>query len=416
MKTSQAGVDFIKSFEGLRFTAYLDAVGIPTIGYGHTGPDVVLGKRINQHQAENLLKQDLDRFEKAVKELVKIPLNQAQFDALVSFAFNVGVNAFKESTLLRRLNAKENPCGVAKEELPRWNKGDGGRVLSGLTRRRSSEVELFCKAPPTTRSGLIAITSNHQTFLKKRAVPSTSLSNKEKAEVVKGRTIKNCTILERKNNHTYLELGFGLGRWWVYDPHWDGIETDITMKPYATDKDLRYLRDFPYYYQQDNGPEGWRQCQTSSLAMCLRYLDVPGINDDIDYLKIVNKYGDTTRREPHQKALAELKVSVRFTLSADMQDVKKEIDKGNPVAAGILHHGVFSSPAGGGHFVVITGYGKDFWLVQDPYGKLDLVNGGWLDKGPVAGKNVHYAFKHFNPRFFVGGGANGWCWINFKRG
>lgn len=415
MKTSQAGVDLIKSFEGLRLNAYLDAVGIPTIGYGHTGPDVKLGNRINTQQAEILLRNDLERFEKAVKDLVKIKLNQAQFDALVSFTFNVGAGAFEDSTLLRRLNSGENPCDVAKEEMSRWNKGDGNKVLAGLTRRRLSEIELFCQSPPVTKKGLVAITSKQQTFLKKRPVPSTTLSSKEKAEVYQGRTIKNCTILERKNKHTYLELGFGLGRWWVFDPHWDGLETEIGVKPYAVDKDLRYLRDFPYFYQRDNGPEGWRQCQTSSIAMCLKYLDVPGINDDTDYLKIVNKYGDTTIREAHHRALAELNVYARFTISADIQDVKDEIEKGNPVAAGILHHGAFSAPTGGGHFVVITGYGKDYWLVQDPFGKVDLINGGWLDKSAVAGKNVKYDFKHFNPRFFVGGGSNGWCWLNFKK-
>lgn len=415
MKTSQAGVDLIKSFEGLRLDAYIDAVGVPTIGYGHTGPDVKLGNRVNVQQAEILLKKDLARFEEAVERLVKIPLNQVQFDALVSFAFNVGAGAFEESTLLRRLNAKENPCNVAKEEFPRWNKGDGGKVLAGLTRRRLSEAELFCQAPPVTKTGKISITSKQQTYLKKRPVPSSSLSNKEKAEVYQGRTIKNCTILERKGKHTYLELGFGLGRWWVFDPHWNGLETESGVKPYAIDKNLHYLRDFPYFYQQDNGSSGWRQCQTSSIAMCLKYLDVPGINDDLDYLKIVNKYGDTTSREPHHRALADLNVYAKFTLSADIQDVKDEIDSGKPVAAGILHHGTFSAPTGGGHFVVITGYDQDSWLVQDPFGKIDMVNGGWLDKGAVAGKNVRYSFKHFNPRFFVGGGANGWCWLNFKK-
>lgn len=415
MKTSQAGVDLIKSFEGLRLDAYLDAVGVPTIGYGHTGPDVKLGNRVNVQQAEILLKKDLDRFEEAVEKLVEIPLNQVQFDALVSFAFNVGIGALEESTLLKRLNAKENPCNAVKEELPRWNKGDGNQILAGLTRRRLSEVELFCQAPPVTQTGKIAITSKQQTFLKKRPVPSATLNSKERAEVYQGRTIKNCTILERKNKHTYLELGFGLGRWWVFDPHWTGLETESGVKPYGIDKDLHYLRDFPYFYQQDNGYQGWRQCQTASLAMCLRYLDVPGINDDTDYLKIVNKYGDTTLREPHHRALAELNVYAKFTLSADIQDVKDEIDKGKPVAAGILHHGTVAAPSGGGHFVVITGYGKDYWLVQDPFGKLDLVNGTWLDKGAVAGKNVKYEFKNFNPRFFVGGGANGWCWLNFKK-
>lgn len=415
MKTSQSGVDLIKLFEGLRFDAYYDAVGVLTIGYGHTGPDVKINSRVNSPQAEALLKQDLAKFEEAVERLVKVPLNQFQFDALVSFCFNIGINAFNESTLLRRLNAKEDPCIVAKEELPRWNKGDGGKELAGLTRRRSSEVELFCQPAPTARPGLITISANANTYLKKKPVPSEALSNDQKARISQNREIKNCTILERKNNHTYLELGFGLGKWWVFDPHWNGLETEPPINAYAIDKDLCFLRDFPYFYQQDNGSEGWRQCQTSTIAMCLRYLDVPGIQDDVDYLKIVNKYGDTTHREPHFKALSELGVQAKFTLSADEHDVKNEIKKGIPVVAGILHHGAYTSPVGGGHFVVITGYGKDYWLVQDPYGSLNLVDGGWAKRGAVDGKNIKYPFKYFNPRFFVGGGANGWCWLGFKR-
>ena len=206
-----------------------------------------------------------------------------------------------------------------------------------------------------------------------------------------------------------------MGKWWVFDPHWRGLETQPSVNSYAIDKDLCFLRDFPYFYQQDNGPEGWRQCQTSSIAMCLKYLDVPGIKDDVDYLKIVNKYGDTTWRDPHFKALAELGVQAKFTISADAQDVKDEIKKGLPVAAGILHHGAYTAPTGGGHFIVITGYGEDYWLVQDPYGALDMVNGGWAKRGAVDGKNIKYPFKYLNPRFFVGGGSNGWCWVGFKK-
>lgn len=415
MKTSQAGVDLIKLFEGLRFDAYYDAVGVLTIGYGHTGPDVKINSRVNEQQAEILLKKDLERFENTVRQSVRVVLNQFQFDALVSFCFNVGSAAFIESSLLRRLNEKEDPYVVAKEELPRWNKGEKGQELAGLTRRRAAEIELFEQSEPKIKTGLITITANTHTYLKKQPRLSETLLNDQKARIYQNREIKNCTILERRDNHTYLELGFGLGKWWVFDPHWRGLETRPDVNPYAVDGDLHFLRNFPYFYQQDNGPEGWRQCQTSSIAMCLRYLDAPGIKDDVDYLKIVNKYGDTTKRDPHFKALAELGIQAKFTVSADAEDIKDEIKKGLPVAAGILHHGAYTAPAGGGHFIVITGYGKDYWLVQDPFGALDLVNGGWLKHGATDGKNIKYPFKYLNPRFFVGGGSNGWCWIGFKK-
>jgi lysozyme len=415
VKTSQAGVDLIKLFEGVSFNAYVCPAGVLTIGYGHTGPDVKPGQHIEGQKAEILLRKDLQRFEDAVSKYVKVPLNQHQFDALVSFAFNVGEGALADSTLLKRLNAKEDPNTVAKEELIRWNKGDGGKVLEGLTRRRAAEIELFCQAAPQIKIGTIDITSKQQTWLKKRPVLSTELTNDEKAKVYQGRTIKNCKVLDKKDKHTFLELGFGLGKWWVYDAHWDGLITKTEIKPYAVDGFLHYLRNFPYFYQQDNGPEGWRQCQTSCIAMCLRYLDVPGIHDDKDYLKIVNKYGDTTRREPHYDALEELGVYAKFTVSADEQDVKDEIDKGIPVVAGILHHGAVSHPTGDGHFIVITGYDDKSWLVQDPYGELDLINGSWAATGAVSGKNIRYSFKNLNPRLFVNGGATGWCWMGFAR-
>lgn len=417
METSQAGVDLVKSFEGFSTTPYKCPAGVLTIGYGHTGADVTPGIRIDPQQAEILLRKDLKEAEKAVAEKVKIPLNQVQFDALVSFTFNVGSGALSTSTLLKRLNAGEDPGTVAKEELPRWNKGDGGKVLEGLTRRRLSEVDLFCQAPPQPKTGSIAITALVNTWLKKQPLPSADIPRDELARVYQSRTIKNCRILERKDKHTHLELGFGLGKWWVFDEHWDGLLTETGVKPYAVKGTLRYLRNFPYFWQQDNGPEGWRQCQTSSIAMCLRYLDVPSINDDKDYLKHVNKHGDTTLRETHTAALAEIGMYAKFTASADEHIVKAEIDQGRPVVAGILHHGRPASPGGGGHYVVITGYDDTigYWLVQDPFGELDLVNGVWEDTGAVAGKNIHYSYKNLNPRLFVEGGASGWCWINFRK-
>lgn len=199
-----------------------------------------------------------------------------------------------------------------------------------------------------------------------------------------------------------------LGTWWIFDDHWIGLTPEPT--PYAVDGDLRYLRNFPYFWQQDNGAEGWRQCQTSSIAMCLKYLGVKGIKDDVDYLCYVNKHGDTTTREAHYGALADIGVKADFKTNLDSLDVKNQIDKGKPVAAGVLHHGTVDAPKGGGHFIVITGYGPSYWLVQDPFGEQDLVGGGWSAQSATSGKNKHYSFANLNPRFFVGGGATGWGW------
>lgn len=413
MKTADPGIALIKTFEGFSANSYLCPAGVWTIGYGHTGPDVKEGMRIAETEGVAILKRDLARFEKIVEDSVKITLNQNQFDALVSFVFNIGGSAFKDSTLLRRFNNKEDPNKVATEELPKWNKG-GGRVLEGLKRRRGAELELFTRAAPVLKEGLVDITAKQLTFVKKFIKPSSELSPDEKVKINASRRIPNCKILDRKDKHTLVELGYGMGQWWLFDEHWKGLTTDTTVKVYAINGDLRFLRDFPYFYQRDNGPEGWRQCQTSALAMCLRYIDTPGIKDDLDYLKVVSKYGDTIYQQTHIDALNELGVYARFTKSTNADDIKQQIDKGLPVVAGILHHGAVSRPLGGGHYIVITGYSKDYWLVQDPYGELDLVNGGWENLSPTAGKNQKYSFKNMNPRLFVGGGGDGWCWLNFR--
>ena len=146
MNISQTGINLIKQFEGCILNAYKDAVGVPTIGYGHTG-GVYMNQRITQAEADTLLRHDLDKFEDGVTRLVKVPINQNHFDALVSFSFNVGLGALGSSTLLKLLNAK-NYVAAAKE-FARWNKA-GGEVLSGLTRRRAAEAALFSKPVPQT--------------------------------------------------------------------------------------------------------------------------------------------------------------------------------------------------------------------------------------------------------------------------
>lgn len=139
MKTNDKGLNLIKDFEGCRLKAYLCPAGVWTIGYGHTQgvkPDMV----ITQLDAERFLRQDLKRFEDAISTLVKVSLTPNQFSALVSFVYNVGINAFKNSTLLRKLNQKDYKG--AANELLRWDKVNG-KPLLGLTKRRIAEKDLF---------------------------------------------------------------------------------------------------------------------------------------------------------------------------------------------------------------------------------------------------------------------------------
>ncbi|MFA9549204.1 lysozyme [Enterobacter hormaechei] len=144
MQTSEKGIALIKQFEGCKLTAYQDSVGVWTIGYGWTQPvegkPIRAGMTIKQETAERLLKTGLVSYESDLSRLVKVGLTQGQFDALVSFTYNLGARSLSTSTLLRKLNAGDY-TGAADEFL-RWNKA-GGKVLNGLTRRREAERALF---------------------------------------------------------------------------------------------------------------------------------------------------------------------------------------------------------------------------------------------------------------------------------
>ena len=139
MRISEKGIELIKSFEGLRLEAYLDSVAVPTIGYGHTR-GVKLGQTITQEQADTLLEEDIHEFELAIQRLVHVNLTQNQFDALVSFTFNLGIGSLKQSTLLKKLNAGD--ITGAANEFNRWVYA-GGKKLTGLVKRRSAERLMF---------------------------------------------------------------------------------------------------------------------------------------------------------------------------------------------------------------------------------------------------------------------------------
>lgn len=145
MKVSDAAISLIKTFEGLRTVPYN---AVPTekylsIGYGHYGPDVKENDVITKDGAEALLKKDLVKFESSVTAMLdvkEISVTQSQFDALVCFAYNVGLSALESSTLMKKLD--EGNYAAAANEFLRWNKA-GGKELEGLTRRREAERRLF---------------------------------------------------------------------------------------------------------------------------------------------------------------------------------------------------------------------------------------------------------------------------------
>ena len=145
-KVSDYGLELIKKHEGFRSMPYLDAVKVPTIGYGNTfypdGTKVTMkDKPISRNEATELLKIIVDKFEIGVLKVVTSNINQNQFDALVSFSYNLGLGSLSKSTLLKKVNINPNDPTI-KNEFLKWDKA-GGKVLKGLTRRRNEESEHY---------------------------------------------------------------------------------------------------------------------------------------------------------------------------------------------------------------------------------------------------------------------------------
>ena len=138
-------LSIIKKYEGLKLEAYICPAGVATVGFGSTfypdGRRVKLGDKITIQEAESILLHDIKRFEKEVRNSVKIEITNNQLSALISFTYNVGASAFRKSTLLRKVNA--NPTDLTiHNEFMRWTRA-GGKVLPGLVKRRSEESKLY---------------------------------------------------------------------------------------------------------------------------------------------------------------------------------------------------------------------------------------------------------------------------------
>lgn len=407
MRTSPKGIEFIKSFEGLKLESYKCQSGVWSIGYGTTGPDIGPGMRITKERADVLFEEDLTYFENEVTESLKVQVNQNEFDALVSFTYNVGATAFRNSTLRRLLNDGAEPPVVAAEFL-RWVKVGDGKPSEGLKIRRQKEKELFLTKPLNTALAH-SILAQRDTWLKRKPEQAASLPAEEKLFVPKGSAHiwETITIVPGETDYKVVLEAQPDKPWWFYPNHWKIINDP---KPGAEEPPAqleKLVLNVPYYSQRDNVKDPMRTCFSSSCAMLLKYLKPKSIKGDDEYVLRVFQYGDTTSSAAQIQALQSYGVKAEFRQDGGWSDIDSLLTAGIPVPIGILHKGTASNPTGSGHWICIIGRTEDNsgYIVNDPFGDLDLVNGGYLSTN---GARLTYSKKNLQKRWMVEGPGSGW--------
>lgn len=178
------------------------------------------------------------------------------------------------------------------------------------------------------------------------------------------------------------------------------------------DSSQKFPLKVPYFYQRDSKTgNGERMCQSSSIAMRIEQIDPNIIGDDDSYLHIVQRFGDTVSQSAHQKALDYLGLKHEFRQNGTEKLLCDLLDQGIAVPVGVLHKGNISKPTGGGHWIVLIGYDATHFYVHDPFGEMDLINGGYVKTGPIDGKNCHYSRKNLMKRWLIQSKSDGWLWI-----
>ena len=166
------------------------------------------------------------------------------------------------------------------------------------------------------------------------------------------------------------------------------------------------LLKVPYEYQLDNkSGTGYRECFSSSCAMIAKYYGK--VKSDNEYNAIRSKFGDTTLAEAQLAALRSLGLQARYVSNCAPGLLEAELRQGRPVAVGWLHQGPAQSPSGGGHWSVIIGFDATHWILHDPNGEADLVNGGYVKN--TGGAGILYSKERFNRRWMPDGAATGWA-------
>jgi GH24 family phage-related lysozyme (muramidase) len=419
LKINAAGEALVKGCEGLELTAYYDAVGVLTIGWGHTGSDVYEGMQINEAQAQALFNRDIVYFEDAVNRLVKVPLNENQFSALVSFVYNIGDGGFADSTALRRLN--QGDYAGCCEAMQWWTKGNGGEVLAGLVTRRKAEVRLFntpvvdipipveTSNKPLLKGGACKLRMERDSWFKLAPVDSTQLADSDEIRVRAGMVFQLLAWKESANGHLLITLDHaiaGRNSWHVWSQDVRMKSDSPIIKSAASDE---VVLKIPYLSQLDNTRDPYSTCNVTSVAMCMAYFGRPVRNsrgeqleDELDNYCFENHL---SRHSPTD--LARLAIAYgyhdEFQPDARWNDVKAWLAKGNP----IIVHGYFTKS---GHIIVIGGYNSKGWVVFDPYGE-------WYKSGydrndasnPTKGAGLTYSYGMMERLC----GSDGDLWIHY---
>jgi hypothetical protein len=301
----------------------------------------------------------------------------------VSFAFNVGLGALEESTMRKRILAGQDIAQVLREELPRWNKGPNG-PLEGLTRRRNAEVQL---ATEQVTEQVTAQPSGDPGYMVRAAANYKGLAHQKAA-------------------YQALEASLTTEQLKAFQAAYSPAQVPAAKPRKASSFPL----EVPYFYQRDSQTgHGERMCFSSSMAMALDYIYPDIIQGDDDWwLRQVLKHGDTISSDAQVAAAYDLHIDAEFHNDGTQADLERLLNAGVPVPIGILHKGPISSPSGGGHWICLIGHDDLYFMVHDPFGELDLVNGGYPKTGPTDGRGQLYSKKNLMKRWLIKSQADGW--------
>ncbi|WP_158972654.1 glycoside hydrolase family protein [Paraglaciecola sp. L3A3] len=230
---NQNGLNLVKQFEGLYTDAYICPAGVPTIGYGHT-QNVQMGQSITEQEAENILQDDMQAFAIAVEKAISVELNDNQFAALVSFAFNCGAGNLNASTLRRKLNGKDYDC--VPSELSRWVKATDPstgkkRSLAGLVKRRAAEGELFLKPVDDEASTLPELMPQKIEPEPEMVVDQYAVNARSGLRMRAGAG-QDFDILDNLPLNQILSIGQEIGNWVEVDLESDGVIDGWVYKTY----------------------------------------------------------------------------------------------------------------------------------------------------------------------------------------
>ena len=416
---SAAAVALIQRYEGLHdrigpdlLKAYLCPVGIWTIGWGSTairGVPVMPGTRCTIAEAKAQFNLDLQSAAQTIEQLVKVPLKDAQFGALVSLVQNIGSGAFTRSTLLRKLNSKESVSTAMSVEFPRWVKGDSDQPLLGLVERRHAELALLDAA-----GGATPITGYAMIRFSDAAKYDRGMARQIDAWrfVFDAAPADAWDAFQDKLPESVVNEFAGRFRSGV-----TAAPAPPTAPKLPVQQQSSRVLAVPFFSQRDNYRESDRTCFSSTNAMALKFLRPGAIANDDDYIRTVFTIGDTTDGNVQVQALARYGVKAAFRQDGNFGLVRAQINKGFPVPFGWVHRGPIGQPRGSGHWALAIGYTETALVVHDPWGEPNLLSGETLSSN---GKSLQYSYKNLGLRWMVepaGSGTyrsvanKGWCLV-----